>query len=90
MAGTPGEGPYLLLWFEVSEGVIVRASYQTYGCPSAIASGSIAAQVLVGRRIEQAALLTAEDILLLLGGLPAGKEHCAKLVVTALANAFCG
>jgi NifU-like protein involved in Fe-S cluster formation len=78
----------MLLWFEVSEGVIVRASYLTYGCPSAIASGSVAVQVLIGRRLEQAALLTAQDILLLLGGLPAGKEHCPKLVIDALKEAF--
>lgn len=89
VAGTPGEGPYMLLWFEVAEETIVRASYATYGCPSAIASGSVTAEILQGRTIAQALLLDANDIQALLGGLPEGKGHCAQLVVDSVKDAFC-
>jgi len=86
----PGDGPYMLLWFEVSEGRIVRAAYKTYGCVAAIASGSITAALLTGLPVERALLLTAEDLLRVMGGLPEGKEHCTQLSVTAVANALKG
>lgn len=90
VAGSPGDGPYLILWFVVEEDVIQQAAYQTYGCPAAIASGSMTATLLVGRTVEQALNLTATDLMLLLGGLPEGKEHCAQLAITALTNALKG
>lgn len=90
VAGVPGDGPYMLMWFEVAEETIVRASYDTYGCPSAIASGSVSAEILQGRTISQALLLDATDIQRLLGGLPAGKEHCAQLTIEAIRDAFSG
>lgn len=88
IAGVPGDGPYMHLWFEVEEGVIQRASYMTYGCPSAIASGSLCAEILQGRTVSQALLITPKDVQLLLGGLPEGKEYCAKLAIEALQDAF--
>jgi nitrogen fixation NifU-like protein len=90
VAGVPGEGPYMRLWFEVNEGRIVRAAYKTYGCVSAIASGSITATLLTGLPVERALLLTAEDLLRIMGGLPEGKEHYTQLAVTAIANALKG
>ena len=88
VAGTPGEGPYMLLWFEVENGRIQRAAYATYGCPAAVASGSITATLLTGRTIEQARLLTAEMIIRVLQGLPEGKEECAHLAARAVQHAF--
>ena len=87
-AGAPGEGPFMTLWFEVTEGVIRRAAFQTYGCAAATAAGSITTVLLTGRTIEQALLLTARDIQLVLGGLPEGKEHCAQLAAEAVQRAL--
>ena len=88
VAGIPGDGPYMLLWFEVADRRIRTAAYQTYGCPAAVACGSIAAQVLTGRTVDQALSLTARDIDLLLQGLPDGKAHCPLLAIKAIRNAF--
>jgi len=88
VAGMPGEGPHMILWFQVQDGRILKAAYATYGCPAAVASGSITATLLTSRTIEQALRLTAEDIIRVLQGLPEGKEECAKLAETALQNAF--
>lgn len=88
IAGVPGDGPHMILWFRVEEGRIQQAAYATYGCPAAVASGSITATLLAGRTIDQALLLTAEGIILILQGLPEGKEDCAQLAITALQNAF--
>jgi nitrogen fixation protein NifU and related proteins len=87
-AGDPGGGPYMTLWFLVEGGAIRRASYETYGCPAAVACGSLCAQILPGRTVAQALSLTPRDIDALLGGLPEGKEHCPRLAARAIEAAF--
>ncbi len=90
VAGVPGDGPYMILWLEVVDGQIVRATYDTYGCPAAVACGSMTAQVITGRRLDQALKLTARDLVLLLKGLPEGKGHCPELAIQALTIALQG
>jgi len=87
-AGDPGGGPYALLWFEVEGQTILRGSYETYGCPAAVACASFVAEFLTGKSIGQALAMDARDIALLLGGLPEGKGHCPALVVEAIQRAF--
>lgn len=90
VAGVPGDGPYMLFWLEIEDNSIVRAAYGTYGCPAAVASGSMVAALITGRSPEQASLLTREDLIRLLGGLPEGKEHCPQLAIQALTSALRG
>nr|WP_309698013.1 iron-sulfur cluster assembly scaffold protein [Armatimonas sp.] len=87
-AGTPGGGPYVVLWFVVSGERIDRAAYKTFGCPAAIASASMVAELVEGRLVEAALMLTESELIQALGGLPEGKEHCPKLAVQALVAAF--
>jgi nitrogen fixation protein NifU and related proteins len=75
------------LWLIVEGGLIKRAAYGTYGCPAAAASGSMLAEVLCGRTLQQAKQVRAIDIMQLLGGLPEGREHCAELAEKALRKA---
>jgi len=84
----PGDGPYIKLWLHIKGGRIVAARYQANGCPSSIACGSMVAQILTGRSVEEAGRLGPHDLILLLGGLPEGKEYCAEMAVTALGNAL--
>ena len=86
--GIPGDGPYVQLWLNLSDGTILSASYATYGCPSAVACASLTCELLRGRNVDQAMLLEPKDLMLLLGGLPEGKEHCAKMAVDALRHAI--
>lgn len=88
VAGTPGDGPHMILWFQVENGCIRKATYATYPCPAAVASGSITATLLTGRTIEQALRLTAEAVICVLQGLPEGKEECAHLAANAVQAAF--
>ena len=83
-AGVAGQGPYLQLYAKVEADVVREASYHTYTCPNAIACGSWVARWMEGRGPEMLARLEAEDLMLVLGGLPLGKEHCAYLAVGAL------
>lgn len=88
VGGTPGEGPYARLYLRVAESVIVQAGYECNGCPSSIASSSIVAQIITGRSVQQALLLTPQDVILLLDGLPEGKGYYADLAIEALQNSL--
>lgn len=88
VAGDPGGGPYMILWFRVERNVIREATYETYGCPAAVACAGLTAEILKGRTIAQALSLTEQDVMLIVGGLPPGKEPCAALSVQAVAMAF--
>lgn len=88
VAGDPGGGPYVTLWFRVEGATIREASYETYGCPAAVACASLTVEVLRGRTIAQALSLTADDLMLIIGGLPPGKEDCPARTILALRRAF--
>ena len=88
MSGVQGEGPYLSLSLRFSEGIVVETSFATYGCPVARACGSFVSEWVKGKTVEQAGVLTANDLMLVLGGLPLGKEHCAVLAVDSLADSL--
>ena len=87
-SGVAGQGPFLRIYLKLSGDCIEEASFETYGCPSAIASGSWVTQWAEGRTTTQVSVLEAEDLLKVLGGLPLGKEHCAQMAVTALREAI--
>lgn len=87
-AGIPGDGPYVQLWLDVEDGLIKRTGYQCAGCFSSIACAGMAAEVLIGRTLEQASKLEPNDLILLLQGLPEGKEDCAERTVCAVRDAL--
>ncbi len=86
-AGVPGEGPYMLMSLKWDGERIVATSFDTYGCPVVRACGSFVSEWAKGKTLEQASVLTASDLMLVMGNLPLGKEHCAKLSVEALLDA---
>ena len=85
--GTPGKGNYMTIHVRVDRGRIAAIRYQTYGCAGAIASGSVLTEMAKGETIQEAARITAEQLIATLGGLPLGKTHCAGLAVSALRKA---
>lgn len=90
VAGEPGEGPYIMLWFKVNGENIEDATYETFGCPAAVACGSLVAQLAKGKTISWVLSLEEKNLVTLLGGLPEGKEHNARLVIHAVRDAFEG
>jgi nitrogen fixation NifU-like protein len=68
--------------------VIDRATFQTFGCETAIAVASVATELISGKTVEQALSLSGEELASPLGPLPPMKIHCAQLVEGALRSAL--
>lgn len=92
--GSPECGDMMRMWLKFTEKdgkkVIDRASFQAFGCQTAIAVASMATQLLKGKTAEEARLLSAQELSGDLGALPPMKIHCGQLVEGALKNALDG
>lgn len=90
--GSPECGDMMRMWLKFTEKdgkkVIDRASFQAFGCQTAIAVASMATQLLKGKTAEEAQHLSAQDLTGDLGPLPPMKIHCGQLVEGALKNAL--
>lgn len=90
--GSPDCGDMLRMWLKFTEKdgkrVIDRASFQSFGCQTAIAVASMATELLKGKTPEEARNLSANDLTGDLGTLPPMKIHCGQLVEGALKNAL--
>lgn len=86
--GVPGDGPYVELWFQIEGSKVIRAGQESNGCPSTMACASYISIISVNREVEAIQTLSPADLILLLGGLPPGKERSAELAVEALQDAL--
>ena len=85
MVGAPACGDVMRLQIKVNdEGVIEDAKFKTYGCGSAIASSSMATEMIKGQKIEDALKLSNKAVVEALDGLPAHKLHCSVLAEEAV------
>lgn len=81
-------GDSMKLWLDIEDGIIKDAKFRTFGCAAAIASSSMATEMIKGKTLEEALNITAEAIAGELGGLPEHKLHCSVLAMDALKNAI--
>ena len=87
--GSPVCGDMMLVTINVDENdVITDAKFKTYGCGSAIASSSMATDMIKGMTIDEALEVSNKKIVEELGGLPAIKIHCSVLAEHAIKNAI--
>ena len=87
-AGSPGRGPFLILYLRICDERIVAAKFQTYGCGPTIACGSMLTELIMGRPITDCLLLTSEELVSALEGVPADKLHSPALAIAALRDAL--
>lgn len=90
--GSPDCGDMLRMWLKFDERdgrkVIDRASFQSFGCQTAIAVASMATEMLKGRTVDEARNLSASELAEPLGALPPMKIHCGEMVEGALRSAL--
>src|SRR5215213_6822623 len=92
-AGSPDCGDMLRMWVKFKEDdqgrkVIDRATFQTFGCETALAVASVATELIAGKTVEEALSLSGPELSAPLGPLPPMKIHCAQLVEGALRSAL--
>lgn len=86
--GSPVCGDMMEIAIKVENNVIVDAKFKTFGCGSAIASSSVATDMIIGKTLEEALAYTNKTFIDELGGLPAQKIHCSVLAEEAVKNAI--
>lgn len=77
-------GDIMKMYLKIKDNVITDIKFETFGCGSAIASSSIATEMIKGKTIEEALAVTNKQVVDALGGLPAHKLHCSVLAEEAI------
>ncbi|MBE6975664.1 MAG: Fe-S cluster assembly scaffold protein NifU [Ruminococcaceae bacterium] len=81
-------GDIMKIYLKIENETIVDVKFETFGCGSAIASSSMATEMIMGKSIHEALALTNKAVTEALGGLPAHKIHCSVLAEEAIKNAL--
>ena len=81
-------GDIMKIYLKIENETIVDAKFETFGCGSAIASSSMATEMIIGKSIHEALELSNKAVVEALDGLPAHKVHCSVLAEEAIKNAL--
>ena len=81
-------GDIMKIYLKIENDIIVDVKFETFGCGSAIASSSMATEMIMGKSIHEAMELTNKAVCEALDGLPAHKVHCSVLAEEAIKNAL--
>ena len=81
-------GDIMKIYLKIENDVIVDVKFETFGCGSAIASSSMATEMIMGKKISEAMELTNKAVAEALDGLPAQKLHCSVLAEEAVKAAI--
>ena len=80
-------GDIMKMYLDIENDVIKDVKFETFGCGSAIASSSMATEMIKGKTVEEALAITNKEVVDALGGLPAHKLHCSVLAEEAIKSA---
>ncbi len=81
-------GDIMQVYMKINEDVIEDVSFRTFGCGAAIATSSIATEMIKGKTVDEALALSNKDVIEELGGLPPAKIHCSVLAEEAIKDAI--
>lgn len=85
--GTVGNakcGDIMRIFLDIEDNVIKDAKFKTFGCGAAVATSSMATELIIGKTVEEALKLTNKAVMEALGGLPPVKVHCSLLAEEAV------
>lgn len=86
--GNPVCGDIMEMYIKVKDKIITDVKFKTFGCGAAIATSSMATEMIKGKSIDEALALTNKAVAEALGGLPAVKLHCSVLAEEAVRSAI--
>ena len=81
-------GDIMKIYLQIEDDIIKDVKFETFGCGSAIASSSMATEMILGKSIHEAMALTNKAVAEALDGLPAHKMHCSVLAEEAIKQAL--
>lgn len=81
-------GDIMKMYVKIENGKIENVSFKTFGCGAAIATSSMATELIKGKTIEEALKLTNRAVMEALDGLPPVKVHCSVLAEQAIKSAI--
>ena len=81
-------GDIMKIYLKIENDIIVDVKFETFGCGSAIASSSMATELIKGKPVSEALALTNKAVVEALDGLPAHKLHCSVLAEEAIKKAL--
>ena len=81
-------GDIMKIYLKIDDNIITDVKFETFGCGSAIASSSMATELIKGKPVEDALKLTNKAVAEALDGLPAHKMHCSVLAEEAIKKAL--
>ena len=81
-------GDIMKIYLKIEDGIIADVKFNTFGCASAIATSSMATEMIKGQKIEDALQLSNKAVVEALDGLPPAKLHCSVLAEEAMKSAI--
>ena len=81
-------GDIMKMYLKIDNNIITDAKFKTFGCGAAVATSSMATELVVGKTVEEALLITNNAVAEALDGLPPAKMHCSNLAEEAIGAAI--
>jgi len=81
-------GDIMKMYLKIENNIITEAKFKTFGCGAAVATSSMATELVVGKTIEEALAITNKAVAEALDGLPPAKMHCSNLAEEAIRSAI--
>ena len=81
-------GDIMKMYLKIDNGIITDAKFKTFGCGAAVATSSMATEMLIGKTIKEAEDISNKAVMEALDGLPPAKVHCSVLAEEAIAAAL--
>jgi nitrogen fixation NifU-like protein len=86
--GNPKCGDIMKMYLKIEDNVIVDAKFRTFGCGAAVATSSMATELVKGKTVDEALKITNQAVAEALDGLPPIKMHCSNLAEEAIKAAI--